>query len=179
MFVSRDWCISRQLWWGHRVPAYFVQIAGQEKAQVCWTGCSNFCLLYPHHTSTCKHTRMHTRSPSTVNQPIHMCAQIYIWCITNIYVCLNLWVCLCLYACLWWSGGGGVNWVYFFMWVFAASIFILQFMCCKNTVDCLRFHKFYNMCKVSYIHSTVLSTILCQLCMDGHSIFQFDSSVTW
>ncbi|BFZ05935.1 hypothetical protein BsWGS_08973 [Bradybaena similaris] len=30
---SRDWCISRQLWWGHRVPAYFVQIAGQEKAQ--------------------------------------------------------------------------------------------------------------------------------------------------
>ncbi|KAJ3073249.1 hypothetical protein HDU98_001931 [Podochytrium sp. JEL0797] len=26
----QDWCISRQLWWGHRVPAYFVRIAGQE-----------------------------------------------------------------------------------------------------------------------------------------------------
>lgn len=26
----RDWCISRQLWWGHRVPAYFVVIAGRE-----------------------------------------------------------------------------------------------------------------------------------------------------
>ncbi|KAF7726587.1 valine--tRNA ligase [Apophysomyces ossiformis] len=25
----QDWCISRQLWWGHRVPAYFVQIEGQ------------------------------------------------------------------------------------------------------------------------------------------------------
>ncbi|KAJ2841035.1 valine--tRNA ligase, partial [Coemansia erecta] len=25
----RDWCISRQLWWGHRIPAYFVRIAGQ------------------------------------------------------------------------------------------------------------------------------------------------------
>lgn len=25
----RDWCISRQLWWGHRTPAYFVRIAGQ------------------------------------------------------------------------------------------------------------------------------------------------------
>jgi len=20
----RPWCISRQLWWGHRIPAYFV-----------------------------------------------------------------------------------------------------------------------------------------------------------
>jgi valyl-tRNA synthetase len=26
----QDWCISRQLWWGHRVPAYFVEIKGQQ-----------------------------------------------------------------------------------------------------------------------------------------------------
>lgn len=25
----RDWCISRQLWWGHRIPAYFVSIEGK------------------------------------------------------------------------------------------------------------------------------------------------------
>ncbi|KAJ3293623.1 hypothetical protein HK104_004319 [Borealophlyctis nickersoniae] len=26
----QDWCISRQLWWGHRVPAYFIRIKGQD-----------------------------------------------------------------------------------------------------------------------------------------------------
>lgn len=25
----RDWCVSRQLWWGHRVPAWFVNIDGE------------------------------------------------------------------------------------------------------------------------------------------------------
>mmetsp|Transcript_11473 Transcript_11473/g.29318 ORF Transcript_11473/g.29318 Transcript_11473/m.29318 type:complete len:1087 (+) Transcript_11473:104-3364(+) len=24
----REWCISRQLWWGHRIPAYFITIEG-------------------------------------------------------------------------------------------------------------------------------------------------------
>jgi valyl-tRNA synthetase len=22
VFLFRDWCISRQLWWGHRIPAW-------------------------------------------------------------------------------------------------------------------------------------------------------------
>lgn len=25
----RDWCVSRQLWWGHRIPAYFATKAGE------------------------------------------------------------------------------------------------------------------------------------------------------
>lgn len=27
-----DWCLSRQLWWGHRIPAYQVKLEGEEKA---------------------------------------------------------------------------------------------------------------------------------------------------
>ena len=28
MEISYDWCISRQLWWGHRIPAYYCQECG-------------------------------------------------------------------------------------------------------------------------------------------------------
>ena len=27
----RDWCVSRQLWWGHRIPAYYVTVNGEAK----------------------------------------------------------------------------------------------------------------------------------------------------
>jgi len=26
----QDWCVSRQLWWGHRIPAYFAKVDGKE-----------------------------------------------------------------------------------------------------------------------------------------------------
>ena len=25
----KDWCISRQLWWGHRIPAWYCQDCGE------------------------------------------------------------------------------------------------------------------------------------------------------
>ncbi|MCM1158007.1 MAG: valine--tRNA ligase [Bacteroidales bacterium] len=34
----RDWCVSRQLWWGHRIPAYYCQDCGEitvSKEKVC------------------------------------------------------------------------------------------------------------------------------------------------
>ena len=30
----RDWCISRQLWWGHRIPAYYVKLVDEADAGV-------------------------------------------------------------------------------------------------------------------------------------------------
>jgi len=40
----QDWCVSRQLWWGHRCPAYFVRIEGQEQdvRLFTWAQCSFF-----------------------------------------------------------------------------------------------------------------------------------------
>ncbi|MBR5192194.1 MAG: valine--tRNA ligase [Clostridia bacterium] len=41
----KDWCISRQLWWGHRIPAYYCQDCGEmiiskEEVKVC-TKCAS------------------------------------------------------------------------------------------------------------------------------------------
>ncbi len=45
----RDWCISRQLWWGHRIPAYYCDNCGEyivaDKAPECacpHCGCTSF-----------------------------------------------------------------------------------------------------------------------------------------
>ncbi len=44
----RDWCISRQLWWGHRIPAYYCEECGEMEvsktapAQCKKCGCTHF-----------------------------------------------------------------------------------------------------------------------------------------
>lgn len=30
----KDWCISRQLWWGHRIPAYYFTVGGKQEVVV-------------------------------------------------------------------------------------------------------------------------------------------------
>ena len=37
----RDWCISRQLWWGHRIPAYYVRFEGETEEQAGMPGGSS------------------------------------------------------------------------------------------------------------------------------------------
>ena len=44
----RDWCISRQIWWGHRIPAYYCDACGEvvvarQMPEVCpKCGCTHF-----------------------------------------------------------------------------------------------------------------------------------------
>ena len=44
----KDWCISRQLWWGHRIPAYRIKLVDEQysKNQDFWDSLSlNFSLM--------------------------------------------------------------------------------------------------------------------------------------
>ncbi|MDL2237181.1 valine--tRNA ligase [Christensenellaceae bacterium OttesenSCG-928-K19] len=47
MYNIRDWCISRQLWWGHRIPAYTCNDCGKTVVEIdaptaCDCGCTVF-----------------------------------------------------------------------------------------------------------------------------------------
>ncbi len=48
LYNIRDWCISRQLWWGHRIPAYYCDECGEivvadKMPEVCpKCGCTHF-----------------------------------------------------------------------------------------------------------------------------------------
>ena len=37
MGEARDWCLSRQIWWGHQIPAYSCQFKGKE----CWVAAAS------------------------------------------------------------------------------------------------------------------------------------------
>jgi len=52
----RDWCISRQLWWGHRIPAYYCQDCGEITVAV----------PAPEECSKCRSTRLR-QDPDTLD----------------------------------------------------------------------------------------------------------------
>jgi len=44
----QDWCISRQLWWGHRIPAYYckkcgkIEVCAEKPTKACACGCTEW-----------------------------------------------------------------------------------------------------------------------------------------
>ncbi|MFM1801041.1 MAG: hypothetical protein RJA81_393, partial [Planctomycetota bacterium] len=38
---KRDWCISRQLWWGHRIPIWYCETITEEELQIAFAGRSD------------------------------------------------------------------------------------------------------------------------------------------
>jgi valyl-tRNA synthetase len=36
VYSKKDWCISRQLWWGHRIPAFKCYIKGGDEKNYKW-----------------------------------------------------------------------------------------------------------------------------------------------
>ena len=45
----KDWCISRQLWWGHRIPAYYYEVDGKPEVVVAFSREEAFRLACENH----------------------------------------------------------------------------------------------------------------------------------
>ena len=50
----KDWCISRQLWWGHRIPAYYYDVDGKTEIAVATSREEAFRLACEKHPSAVK-----------------------------------------------------------------------------------------------------------------------------
>ena len=88
----RDWCISRQLWWGHRIPAYFISFTDpslpvgnvRSLSSVCVCVC--VCVHYAQCVCVCVHC---------------MCVCIVCVCVCIVCVCVCVCVhCVCVCMCV-------------------------------------------------------------------------------
>ena len=65
--IIQDWCVSRQLWWGHRVPAYYVKVEGipEDVRVFCLYACISLRLTFRGHS---RRSERSTRIGSSVGQ---------------------------------------------------------------------------------------------------------------
>ena len=69
----KDWCISRQLWWGHRIPAYFLPEGGYVVAATAEVSILS--------SKQCFLRFLHSTKVESINHLLHQCGD---FCITEV-----------------------------------------------------------------------------------------------
>ena len=92
--TPRDWCISRQLWWGHRVPAYYVTVGGAPPFPDNDTGEKNWVVA----RSEAEALELASKRFGQPKEKLHL-AQGGALCVC-VCVCACVRACVCVCACV-------------------------------------------------------------------------------
>lgn len=64
----QDWCISRQLWWGHQVPAWSVHFEGEDRGEYDYTNNDNWVVARTEGEAQTKAERLHPGKKFTLER---------------------------------------------------------------------------------------------------------------